>query len=130
MNKKLHVVIPSRSRAAVRAIFAGLVMLSASTALVPTAQARSPAGIDGGQAHMPAPVGHRQPTRAEVTAGSQVHSDKQSIAQDNEPFRSSPSQDPIPGADQVQSEENAAAKAIEQENVLIDRLIRGICRGC
>ena len=130
MSKKVHVISPFGSRAAVRAIFAGLVTLSASTVIVPTAHARSPAGIEGGQAHMQAAVGHRQPTRADVTTGSLARSDKQNIARDNERLGSSPSQAPLPGADQVQSEEDAAAKAIEQENVLIDRLIRGICRGC
>jgi hypothetical protein len=130
MSDERHVIIPLASRAAVRAIFAGLVMFAASTALVPTAQAQSPVGVEGRQAHLQAPVGHRQPTRADVTAGSQAHSDKQSSAQDNERLGLSPSEDPVPDADQIQSEENSVAKTIEEENDRLDRLVKGICRGC
>jgi hypothetical protein len=41
-----------------------------------------------------------------------------------------PTRDEVKGADQVQSGENALAKRIEEENVRLDRLLRGICRGC
>jgi hypothetical protein len=36
----------------------------------------------------------------------------------------------IAGANQTKSEENALAKVIEQENERLDRLVKGICRGC
>ena len=41
-----------------------------------------------------------------------------------------PTGDNVKGADQVQSDENALAKRIDEENVRLDRLLRGICRGC
>ena len=41
-----------------------------------------------------------------------------------------PTRDDVKGADQVQSGENALAKRIDEENVRLDRLLRGICRGC
>ena len=41
-----------------------------------------------------------------------------------------PTGDNVKGADQVQSDENALAKRIEEENARVDRLLRGICRGC
>jgi hypothetical protein len=41
-----------------------------------------------------------------------------------------PTRDEVKGADQVQSGEDALAKRIDQENVRLDRLLRGICRGC
>ena len=34
------------------------------------------------------------------------------------------------GPDQVKSQESGLAKVIEQENERLDRLLRGICRGC
>jgi hypothetical protein len=71
-----------RTRAVLRLIFAGLIMLWASTAAAHAAQVR-------------------QPTR-----------------------------DDVKGADQVQSGENALAKRIDEENARLDRLLRGICRGC
>jgi hypothetical protein len=41
-----------------------------------------------------------------------------------------PTRDEVKGADQVQSGEDALAKRIDEENVRLDRLLRGICRGC
>jgi len=41
-----------------------------------------------------------------------------------------PTRDDVKGADEVQSGENALAKRIDEENVRLDRLLRGICRGC
>ena len=41
-----------------------------------------------------------------------------------------PTRDDVKGADPVQSDENALAKRIEEENTRVDRLLRGICRGC
>jgi hypothetical protein len=72
----------SKGRAALRSIFAGIIILSALTTFVHAAQVRQPTG------------------------------------------------DNVKGADQVQSGENALAKRIEEENVRLDRLLRGICRGC
>jgi hypothetical protein len=33
-------------------------------------------------------------------------------------------------AEQVKSEENGLSKVIEEENERLDRLLKGICRGC
>ena len=41
-----------------------------------------------------------------------------------------PTWDDVKGVDQVQSDENALAKRIDEENARLDRLLRGICRGC
>ena len=41
-----------------------------------------------------------------------------------------PTRGDVNGAGQVQSDENALAKRIDEENVRLDRLLRGICRGC
>lgn len=41
-----------------------------------------------------------------------------------------PSRNDVKGADQVQPDENALAKRIEEENARLDRLFRSICRGC
>jgi hypothetical protein len=71
-----------RRRAALRSLLGGIIMLSASIAVVHAAAAR-------------------QPTR-----------------------------DDVKGADQVQSDENALAKRIDEENARLDRFLRGICRGC
>jgi hypothetical protein len=56
--------------------------------------------------------------------------DKESVAKDNELFDLPTNQDKVIGAEQVESEENALAKRIEQENAQLDRELRGICRGC
>jgi hypothetical protein len=71
-----------RSRAALRLILAGLIILAASMAAAHAAAVRQPAGHD------------------------------------------------VKGADQVQSGEDALAKRIDEENARLDRLLRGICRGC
>jgi hypothetical protein len=36
----------------------------------------------------------------------------------------------VTGAGQAHSNENALARRIEEENAYLDRLVRGICRGC
>jgi hypothetical protein len=38
--------------------------------------------------------------------------------------------DDVRAADQSQPGENGLAKRIEEENARVDRLLRGICRGC
>jgi hypothetical protein len=85
-----------------RSIAIGFIAISVLTAVVDTAQTqqRAPAAHPG-QDRMAYPVGHRQPARVDITQ-----------------------------TDQVKSEESGSAKAIEQEDERIDRLIRGICRGC
>jgi hypothetical protein len=101
-----------------RSIFAGIIIVSASTVLH-TAEAQTHARIQPGYGYMQGPIGHRQPTEDDVK-----------IEKDNEQLDLPAGQDSITGADQVQSEENAFGKMIEQENGRLDRELRGICRGC
>jgi hypothetical protein len=113
-----------------RAIFAGIIMVTASTALVHAAESRKHARMQPAYGYMQAPTGHRQPTKDDVTGVHQVQFDKKSIDKDNELLDLPSTQDKVQGADQVEAEENALAKTIEQENARLDRELRGICRGC
>jgi len=92
------------SRSIASSIFAGLIMLSASAAVVrpeevSNAKAQPRHGMTKAQ------VGDRRATRPDVTGAPT-------------------------GAGEVQPQENSLAKVIEQENDRLDRLVRGICRGC
>ena len=103
-----------------RTIFAAIIMLSGSTAVVHAAPAQRQAQIQPGYGyymHMRAPVG-RSPTE-----------DDKKIEKDNEELDLPPTQDDVIGAEQVQSEENVVAKRIEQENARHPEL-RGVCGGC
>jgi hypothetical protein len=113
-----------------RSIFAGIIIMMTSMAVVHTAEAQKHARIEPPYGHMQTPVGHRQPTQDDVTGTNQVQFDKKSIEKDNELLNLPPTLDKVIGADQVRSEENALAKTIEQENARLDRELRGICRGC
>jgi hypothetical protein len=113
-----------------RSIFAGIVILSASTADVYTAEAQKHDRIQPAHGYMQAQVDHRQPTQDDVTGANQVQFDKESVEKDNEVLNLPSTQDKVIGADQVESEEGALAKSIEQENARLDRELRGICRGC
>jgi hypothetical protein len=113
-----------------RSIFAGIIILSASTAAVHTAEAQTHARLQPAYGYTQAPVDHRQPTQDDVTGANQVQFDKKSVEKDNELLNLPPTQDKVIGADKVQSEESALAKRIEQENARLDRELRGICRGC
>jgi hypothetical protein len=113
-----------------RSIFVGIIVVSASTAVVHAGQAQKHAGIQPAYRYTQAPVGHRQPTPDDVTGADQVQFDKKSIEKDNELLDLPPTQNKIIGADQLQSKDNALAKMIGQENSRVDRAIGGICRGC
>jgi hypothetical protein len=113
-----------------RSTFAAIIMLSASTTVVHSAEAQKPPGIQSGYDHIPAPVGHRQLTQNDVTGANQIQFDKKRVETDNELLDLPTTQDKVTGANQVESEENAMAKTIEQENAQLDRQLRGICRGC
>lgn len=102
-----------------RSIFAAIILLSVSTGVAGTAQAQRHAQVQPGHGYMQAPVGHRQPTQDDVK-----------IQKDDEQLDLPASQDSVTGADQVDSQENALAKMIEQENARLDRELSGICRGC
>ena len=113
-----------------RSIFAAIIIVSASTAVVHTAEARKLARSQPAYGHMQAPVGHRQPTQDDVTGANQVQFDKKIIEKDNELLDLPPTQGKVIGADELQSKDNALAKMIGQENSRVDRAISGICRGC
>jgi hypothetical protein len=90
-----------------RSIFAAIIIVSASTAVVHTAEAQKLA---------------RTP--------NQVQFDKTSIEKDNDLLDLPATQDKIIGANQLQSRDNALGRLIAQENARVDRAIKGICRGC
>ena len=113
-----------------RSIFASIIIVSASTAVVHTAEARNLARSQPAYGYMQAPVGHRQPTQDGVTGVNQVQFDKKIIEKDNELLDLPPTQNKIIGADQVQSKDNDLAKMIGEENSRLDREISRICRGC
>ena len=92
-------------RTGMRWALAGLIMLSAATVAVRADETDERAELRTGDRTSQAPVGHRQPARPDVT-GTQG------------------------GAGEAQPQENSLAKTIEQENDRLDRLVRGICRGC
>src|ERR1700721_1080590 len=113
-----------------RLIFAGIIIVSSSTAVVHTAEAQKLAPNQPAYGYMQAPVGHQQPTQDDVTGANQVEFDKKSIEKDNELLDLPVNQDKITGADQLQSKDNDLAKIIGRENARLDREISGICRGC
>jgi hypothetical protein len=81
-----------------RLIFIGILMFSASIAIVDTVEAQGGAKTERGQV-APSPVGHRQPT-----------------------------QKAIEGDDQFADSD--LGKVINEQNRVLDRALKGICRGC
>ena len=84
-----------------RSVFAAMIVLSTSTAIVLPAEAQNETPNWLGHGYMQAPVGHRQPTQDDVN---------------------------VVGANS--EEENEVARTIERENELLDRELGTICRGC
>ena len=113
-----------------RFIFVGIIIVSASTVVVHTAEARKLARSQSAYGYMQAPAGHRQTAQDDVTGANQVQFDKKSIEKDNELLDLPASQREIIGADQLQSKDNALGRMIGEENARLDREISGICRGC
>jgi hypothetical protein len=113
-----------------RSIFAAIIIVSASTVVVHTAEARKLARSQPAYGYMQAPVGHRQPTRDDVTSANQGQFDKKIIEKDNELLNLPPTRNKVIGADELESKDNALARMIGEENSRLDREISGICRGC
>src|SRR3984893_10516544 len=113
-----------------RSIFAAIIIVSASTAVVHTAEARNLVRSQPAYGYREAPAGHRQPTQDGVTGANQVQFDKKIIEKDNELLDLPPTQGKVIGADELQSKDNALARMIGQENSRLDRGISRICRGC
>jgi hypothetical protein len=111
-----------------RSIFAAMIIVSASTAVVHSAEVQKPARSQPAYGYMQAPVGHRQPTQDD--GANQVQFDKKSIEKDNELLDLPATEDKIIGADELQSKDNALDRMIGQENSRLDREISGICQGC
>jgi hypothetical protein len=103
-----------------RSLFAGTIMLSASMAVVDTAQAQIHPQRPPGYGSMQAPIGHRQPTQ----------DDLQKIDKDNRELDLPASRDGTTGAGQVPAEEDALTKRIEQDDMRLDREITDICPSC
>jgi hypothetical protein len=108
-----------------RSLFVGIIMLSASMAVVDTAQAQihRPAGYGS----MQAPIGHRQPTQYD---SQPTQDDRDKIDKDNQQLDQPASQDEITGAGQVQSREDALTNRIGQDNPALDSEITDICPSC
>ena len=128
-NDRIH-RSDSRKRRTMHAIFAALIMLSGSSAVVHAREVLKYAEIQPGHDSMRAPVGHRQPTQRDVAVARLAQSDKKAIAQDNELLDLTPSHDPVTAADEVPRDENTLTKMTEEENARLDRSVRSICRGC
>jgi hypothetical protein len=105
-----------------RSIFAGIIMLSASMAVVHAAQAQK-----HGYGNMRASIGHRHPTKDELQPS---RADLKQIEKDHREVDPPAGPDDTIGGDQVHSEEDALTKRIEQDNARLDRELRGICSSC
>jgi hypothetical protein len=103
-----------------RSILVGIIVLSASMAVVDTAQAQTPLQRPSNCGYVHTPVDPQQP----------ANDDLKSIEKDNQDLELPASQDDIVGAGQVHSEEEAQARRIDQDSVRIDREIRNICPSC
>ena len=95
-----------------RSIFAGMIMLSASMAVVDTARARIHPERPPGYGSMQAPIGHRQPTQDELQP---TQDELEKIDKDNQLLNLPSSQYDITGAGEVPR---------------LDREIRDICPSC
>jgi hypothetical protein len=102
-----------------RSIFAGIIVLSTSM-VAHAAEAHKQAPGLPGYDYVQAPVGDRRPTQ----------DDRMVIDKDNQQLGLPARQGNRLDASQVDSEENALSKRIEQDNARLDREIRGICPSC
>ena len=110
-----------------RSIFAGIIMLSASMAIVDAAQAQKHPERSRGHGYRQALIAHRQPTRDDLQpAQENLERIDDGNRQPDPPARRDGNID----AGQVHSEEDALTKRIEQDNARLDRVIRGICASC
>ena len=110
-----------------RSLFAGMIMLSASMAIVDTAQARIQSQRPPGYGSMQAPIGHRQPSQYDLQP-AQDHLKK--IDKDNQELDMPAGRDEITGVGQVGSKEDALTNRIGQDNTALDGEITDICPTC
>ena len=110
-----------------RSIFAGMIMLSASMAVVDTARAQIHPERPPGYGSMQAPIGHRQPTQDELQP---TQDELEKIDKDNQLLNLPASQDGITGARPLPAEEDALTNRIGQDNPALDSEITDICPSC
>lgn len=101
-----------------RSLFAATILLTTLSAVPLAAETRDHSATWPGDSSMQAPPGHRQPTRW-----------LEQVGKDNAQLDAAGGGE-VTGANEVQSEENALARRIEEENDRLDAELRGICRGC
>jgi hypothetical protein len=108
-----------------RSLFAGMIMLSASMAVVDFAQAQTQ--TQRPPVAMQAPIGHRQPTQYGLEP---TQDDLQKIDRANRQLDEPASQDDISGAGPLGSKEDALTNRIGQDNTALDGEITDICPTC
>jgi hypothetical protein len=108
-----------------RSLLLGMVMLSASMAVVDTAHAQI--HVPPSYGSMQAPVGHRQPTQDDLQP---TQDNLEKIDKDNQQLDQPASQDEITGAGQLRSTEDALTNRIGQDNPTLDGEILDICPTC
>jgi hypothetical protein len=108
-----------------RSLFAGMMMLSASMAVVDIAQAQTQP--PPGYGSMQAPIGHRQPTQYGLQP---AQDDREKIDKDNQQLDLPASQNGINGAGPLRSNEDTLTNRIGQDNPALDREITDICPTC
>ena len=108
-----------------RSLFVAMSMLSASMAVVNTAQAQmqKPPGYGS----MQAPIGHRQPTQYDLQP---TQDNLEKIDKDNQQPHLPTSQDGITGARPLPAEEDTLTNRIGQDNPALDSEITDICPTC
>jgi hypothetical protein len=110
-----------------RSLFAGMIMLSVSTAVVDAAQAQIQPQRPPGYGAMQAPIGHRQPTQYDLQP---TQDNLEKIDKDNQQLDLPASQDEITGAGQLRSKEDSLTNRIGQDNPALDSEITDICPSC
>jgi hypothetical protein len=110
-----------------RSLFAGMMMLSASMAVVDIAQAQTQPQRPGDYGSMQAPIGHRQPSQYDLQP-AQDHLKK--IDKDNQELDMPAGRDEITGVGQVGSKEDALTNRIGRDNTALDGEITDICPSC
>ncbi len=110
-----------------RSLFVGIIMLSASRAVVDNAQAQSHPQGPPDYVSTQALIGHRQPTQDDLRP---TQYDLEKIDKDNQQLNLPTTRDDVIGAGQVQSEEGALTKRIQQDDPRLDGEIEDICPSC
>jgi hypothetical protein len=110
-----------------RSLFVGMIMLSASMAVVDTAHAQIQLQRPPGYGSMQAPIGHRQRTQDDAQP---TQDNLKKVDRDNQQLDLPASQNEITGAGQVQSEEDALTNRIRRSNPALDSEIMDICPSC